>query len=259
MRCRSMKLVSILSLLLVSSVAAVDFGSYRSKGSPFAAAMLGMMEGLGVLERDRSSSFDPFAAMPWSSGFTPGMGFIPGMGMGTFPGMTPFPGMGSFPGMTPFPGMGSFPGMTTFPGMTQFPGASGMPGSSMFPQLPSANMLPKPPAKWNPAASNPYLEALQGNWETEHGALLIIKEGYARLYLTRDDHTDLQITANNRYIWIKPADSNIESQRYEYRRHFERLVMRDDSGKVLLARRWESQLDDKSDLSNQEGRGYSPR
>ena len=92
--------------------------------------------------------------------------------------------------------------------------------------------------------SGPYshlMRLLQGSWETHSGGLLLIKGNLARLYVSRDRYQDLEITADQHYVWMRPAGQVQAPDRYEHRIFDRRVILRDRNGKMLILRRHQAQ------------------
>ena len=83
------------------------------------------------------------------------------------------------------------------------------------------------------------LRDLQGSWETNNGGLLIVDGHLARLYLSRDQYQDLELTLNNQFLWVRPVGNRQGyAERYEHRIFDKRVILRDDQGRTLLLRRF---------------------
>lgn len=81
------------------------------------------------------------------------------------------------------------------------------------------------------------LELLQGSWETDAGGLWIVNGQRARLYLTQDRYQDMLLDLDSHYLWMRPAGSQ-QALRYEHRIFDKRIILRDDSGRILQLRRY---------------------
>lgn len=82
------------------------------------------------------------------------------------------------------------------------------------------------------------MRILQGSWETHSGGLLLVKGNLARLYLSRDRYQDLEITADQHYVWMRPAGTRQRPDRYEHRIFDRRVILRDENERVLILRRY---------------------
>ena len=131
--------------------------------------------------------------------------------------------------------LGQLGNTTSYPGY--WPGAGNAYGWPA--PIPGPYNYP-PPQGWSPYATPGApnaIESLQGSWETETGGLLVIKRNFARLYLDRDRYQDLELHADEQYLWMRPARGGL-MERYDYVLTDEHATLRADDGRTLRMRRY---------------------
>lgn len=131
--------------------------------------------------------------------------------------------------MSPMYGMGGLPAMGQIPGGVGWP-ASGFPNTG---QMPGYWTNSGWHAQQGNGARTGYLD---GVWELANGSLVVIKRDKARLFVERDRHQDFVIGYDGRDLWWTPRGGNTTTK-YRYQMRDGRMVLRDNSGKVLLMRR----------------------
>lgn len=178
----------------------------KSQNSAFADVMKGMITGLALLGQANNSQHNPWLGVPTLSPWP--------MAPGTM-----------LPGMQP--GM-----MSMYPqALTQL----GQIPQTTYPPVPGAYQ----PYSQNRAAPSKAMQDLQGSWETNNGGLFLVKGNLGRLYLSRDRYQDLQLQADQRYLWMRPA-GGYETKRYEHRIFTHKVILRASDGKVLLLKRYQT-------------------
>lgn len=188
----------MIGVLLGTAGAAVP----ATTGSPFLDMMRGMATGLTLLGQNSNT----------------------GAPTVIYPQIQPLP----VPTYSPFPP--SYPWGPTLPGWPPTPPY----GAAPYGGTPWA-----PPAPFSPGRNvGNVLSKLQGAWETNNGGLLLVRDNMARLYVTRDEHQDLYITADPRYLWLQPVGGQ-NPTRYEHHIYRDRMVLRDGRGNSLVLRRYD--------------------
>ncbi|MET0067963.1 MAG: hypothetical protein ABW076_16585 [Candidatus Thiodiazotropha sp.] len=183
-------------------------------------AMLSMMDAMGNLafqfKKDDgwdfsrgtqpfNSGISPFMYQPWNMPGT--SSYMPG-------GLSGYPG-----GFMP----GTVPGMT--PGLS--PGTmSGLPGS----YLPGQSMLPS-----SPASQYRYETAseLDGIWVGRSGEIVLVMYGYFRIYASAETYRDGRYRIEEDRILMHDPESGV-TQTYQFRLDEGRMIMRGESGNILL-------------------------
>lgn len=198
-------------------------------GSPFLDMMRGMATGLVLLGQNGNT------AAPAPTIIYPQVQPLPVPAYPPFPGG--FPWAPSLPGWPPTPPYGASP-FSGIPWMS-LPAS----GATPYGAAPLASgAIPYGSTPWTPPVSHyrggNILNKLQGAWETDKGGLLLVRGNMARLYVSREEHQDLYITADPRYLLLQPVGSQSPT-RYEYHLYGDRLVLRDGRGNRLVLRRYE--------------------
>lgn len=177
--------------------------------NPFVEAMRAFVDSLDGGSDDRDYVPTPYAREYWNK-FSPNS-------------MNPMNSMGpmEMPGM--MPGMG--PGMPMAPGGMMMPGANPWHYGQQL--MPPANL--QPPKKRIPL--------LEGAWEIHNGGLLIIKQGLARLYLSKTRYQDFYFKHDHKNIWMQPSEEEGIPLTYDFKLQSGRMIMRDENDKVLLLKR----------------------
>ena len=208
--------------MLLSTQALAQDGLQKTAGqgyNPFANAMDMMMDAMDRYARKRSwddalSSYST-QAQPWS--------------------------WGGMPGMTP-----QMPGQSQMQQMLQSAPATAQGFGRMARQMPST-------PQWSPAwggqpagqlAPGPGLGRagrgisgpLDGIWQGSTGEVLMVRNGYCRIYASRENYNDCRISVQASNALITSATSG-ESREYEYAVYQGRLALRDSDGNILLYRR----------------------
>lgn len=111
---------------------------------------------------------------------------------------------------------------------------SGAPWTRVQPGFPGVAVHPN---AYGQAANPAVMRMLQGTWETHNGGLLLVKGNMARLYVSRDKHQDLEINADRRYVWMRPAGTRQAPDRYEYRVYEKQVILRDRNNRTLSLHR----------------------
>lgn len=200
---------------------AYGYGLYQ-EDNPFVEAMLRMMEIFGLIDRD---------SLPLGVPYLPGYSPTGVPGLGGLPGLGGYPGMNGLPGLSPWSGIGGYPGMSGLPGMAPPFGVGGYPGAGQIPGL-GGTADPRGHAQGGGAQTG-YLD---GIWELNSGAVVIIRRSSARLYVSRERYQDFTIGYDRRRFWWRPRGGNTTTT-YAYQMRDGRMVLRDTGGKMLLMRR----------------------
>lgn len=243
----------LLAACLVSSTPTVTAYGYFEDDNPFVEAMLRMMEVFGFIDRDRLPMGVPFLpATGLGSGWNPGwagmgglgavpgaysLGGMPGLGGGPMTGWSALPGVGGAAGL---PGLGGGPlsGLGGMPGSIPWNAAGGQPWSGNPPWGSSAPWQAGPPGRQaaRPGAGASRIGLLDGIWETNKGAVVIIKADAARLYVSRDRYQDFIIRYDHDHFWWQPRDGS-KFRRYRYEMREGRMILADKDNNLLLMRR----------------------
>jgi hypothetical protein len=203
------------------------------------------MGGIGGLGGNPVTGFGGMPGLGGMPGGYPlgGIGGMPGFagnpvtGLGAVPGMAagyPMPGLGGVPGLG---GMGGVPGLGGIGGMPGLGGMGGLPGNPWQGGMPfggpaQGGWAPdgrgnQPPAK---------IGLLDGIWETNKGAVVIIKADAARLYVAQDRYQDFIIRYDHDHFWWQPRDGS-KFRRYRYEMREGRMILADKDNNLLLLRR----------------------
>lgn len=103
-----------------------------------------------------------------------------------------------------------------------------MPGYSAF------NTNPQVPFGQPPASPTTVLD---GNWQGQSGEVLAVQNGRFRIYLERDRYQEGRIEIRGKHLLNMQSRNSDQLRRYEYAVHEGRLVLRDETGSLLLYRR----------------------
>ena len=99
-----------------------------------------------------------------------------------------------------------------------------------------SNYAPYPPPAVGSSVpaplSTPAPADLEGTWASPKRLLLIIKQNYARMYLSRDQYHDFYVELRPGYLKLTDADTG-KSQAFELRLQNRQLALRDPRGRVL--------------------------
>jgi len=148
---------------------------------------------------------------------------------------------GAMPGMTP-----RMPGQSQMQQMLQRAPAAAQTFGGMASQMPGGR---QPGATWGSpparpaAAPSPGLgrtgqglsSALDGIWQGSTGEVLIVRDGYCRIYASRENYNDCRIAVQGGNALITSATSG-QSREYQYAVYQGRLALRDSDGNLLLYR-----------------------
>lgn len=107
-------------------------------------------------------------------------------------------------------------------GWTQWPGT--MPGGNWRGWLPQA------------PADATHDSPLEGAWQAENGAVLVVRQGLARLYVSRDRYQDFYVKLQGKLLLLREAKGG-RVQHYDYAMQGGRLVLLDRDGNLILFRR----------------------
>lgn len=115
--------------------------------------------------------------------------------------------------------------------------------------LPAPTVAPPLPGVWShpwdagrsrwsglPLGSRSATGPLDGVWETESGAILMVRDGRARVYLSRDRFQDFELRLEGRILALRDRDFGA-IRRYLYTADGDRMLMLDPEGSLLLLRR----------------------
>jgi len=132
---------------------------------------------------------------------------------------------GGWPGSGPSPGQGSDP-WAPQRWMRQFGGQS--PQSYADPRRWPQQMQ----SMWTA------IRELDGDWRGRGGEVLSIRGDRFRIYASRDNYADGQLEIDGSHLILRDSRSQ-RTRRYEFAVHEGRLALRDDSGQLLLYRRYD--------------------
>jgi len=209
-------------LLLVSTQALAEGAFVKTAGqgyNPFASAMDMMMDAMDRYSKKRAwgDALSGYGAQaqPWS--------------WGAMPGMTPqMPGQSQMQQMlqsAPATAQ-AFGGMARQMPGTQQPGnlGGGFPARAFAPIPGSGSPFQGPGA------------SADGIWQGSSGEVLIVRNGYCRIYASRENYNDCRFAVQGSNALITSATSG-QSRQYEYAIYQDRMALRDSDGDLLLYRR----------------------
>ena len=202
--------------LAASAGVAGDQYAQNTAADLFADSMVKMMDRMGLLDR-----------FQWNNTPSPPLG-AGGMGSAMNPlnSMNPMNPMGAVNPMNPMSGWGGGSPWSRLPSGT---GANpwAMPGQAW--QYGRDALQPRRPTRNDPAQ-------LPGTWVSNEGAVLLVRDGLARLYLSKELHQDYYLKIQGDQLLLRDASSGAIS-RYEFAVQGDRLALRDKHGETLLFRR----------------------
>ncbi len=201
---------SIVLLLLSTQCAAADgfVDTAAERSNPFATAMDMMMDAMDNYSRkrqwDQALSSYGTSMQPWA--------------------------LGAMPGMTP-----QMPGQTQMQQMFQnAPGVSRAMGNMGSPM--GAFRQPRTMAPFYSAPTQQTGSAIDGVWQGSSGEVFVVRNGYCRIYASREAYDDCRIAVQGQMVTLVSPTSR-QRRQYEYAVSDGRMVLRDSDGNLLLYRR----------------------
>ena len=189
----------LLAYLLLACPASASTLDYPNRYRPMAESMFDMLDAFSNAYQQRLPSTSPLPNP------TPGMnsGWLSGTPM-----PAPMPGIGSgWPSGTPLP--------TPTPGIE----SGGSPGTP----------------NWFGQAASP--NPLEGSWRGRGGEILVIRNGWFRIYKSRQRYREGQVRLNDARTFSLYDRQGGNRRDYEFAEQRGRLVLRDPNGSLLLYRR----------------------
>ncbi len=222
----NIKTLSLLALCLVISSATASGLDYPNRYGGMAESMMDMMDAFSSAYEKRKGGSASGFNMP-QSGFGGMSSFSPSMSPMMAPSMSPF---GNY-GMPSYMNPGAMNPGAMNPGAMPFNSFGGFPGSSPWNSMQQFNQF----RQFNTPPS--ITQRLDGEWQGQAGDMLTIHNGRFRIYRDRGNFREGRIHIENEQMLSMQEPENDLILRFEYAEKDGQLVLRDESGNLMLYRR----------------------